>query len=250
MPKLNNRIETSLFRIHRPTSGKIIFISCEGQVTEEEYFGMISTIFSGIKSKIQFVSVMEEILSLPECDRTREQIQELTKTKPWQLVEKIDRFKEKEELRYDFSHHPEDEFWIVADVDENTNALNIEKWNKTLEECKLKNYGYAISNPFFEIWLLLHHVDVNEDDYKFAVTESHEYEKTPHFRERLRNDGQAPLLKGKHIESRHYNVKKIKDAILRAKILHNGKLECWPTNLGSTVYILMEKIIEIADSLN
>ena len=248
MPVISNRIETSLTKTKRPTSGKIIFISCEGQVTEEEYFEMISNLFSGIKSKIQFISVMEDILSIPSRHRTAEQTRELTKSKPWQLVEKIDKFKTNEENRYDFSNHPEDEFWIISDVDDNTNPINIQKWNQMLEDCSTKQYGCAISNPFFEFWLLLHHVDAEDSDFNFAVTNNHPYEKTTHYTERLTNDANAPLRQ-KHISSNHYNIEKVKAAINRAKTLHNGETQPWPSNLGSTVYLLLEKVVEIADSI-
>lgn len=248
MPVLTNRQETSLKRTVRPTSNKIIFISCEGQVTEETYFSMISDIFDGVKSKIRFISVMEEAVNTPPNMRTPEQQRELSKSMPWQLVEKIDKFKEQESAVYDFEHHPEDEFWIIADVDDHTNADNIIKWNQMLIDCNDKNYGYAISNPFFEVWLLLHHLEPNEEDNKYAVTDQHEYEKTSHFKERLREDAHAGLIDGKGINKNHYDISKIKKAINQAELLHN-KTEQWPHNLGSTVYLLLNKIVEIADSV-
>ncbi len=247
MPPLSNRLQTTLTKPLRPTSGKIIFISCEGQITEEEYFNIISTLFDSVKSKIKFISVMGDILSVAKRFRTPEQSRELTKSKPWQLVEKIDTFKDSNALKYDFANHPDDEFWIIADVDQNTNSDNIQKWEETLDDCDSKHYGYAISNPFFEIWLLLHHVDVAPNDFNFAVTNDQPYKPTNHFRLRLRHDGNAPLEKSKHPRKQDYTVDKVKDAISRAKALHAGETNRWPTRLGSTAYILLEKIIAIAD---
>ena len=248
MPALTNRKKISLKRTVRPTSDKIIFLSCEGQITEEKYFAMISEMFDGVKSKIKFISVMEEAVNTPTDMRTLEQQKELSKSKPWQLIEKIDKFKEKEASVYDFQNHPDDEFWIIADVDDHTNQKNIGKWNQMLSDCADKKYGYAISNPFFEVWLLLHHLEPNESDYRYAVTEQHAYERTDHFKNRLRTEARAGLVDGKGINKRHYNVDKIKTAIKRAEELHN-KEEEWPHNLGSTVYLLLEKIVEIADSI-
>ena len=45
------------------------------------------------------------------------------------------------------------------------------EFENAIQACDEKGYRYAISNPFFEIWLLLHHDDVNEEDRKYAVTE-------------------------------------------------------------------------------
>lgn len=245
---LTNRQETSLKRTVRPTSNKIIFISCEGQVTEETYFSMISDIFDGVKSKIRFISVMEEAVNTPPNMRTLEQQRELSKSMPWQLVEKINSFKEKQAEVYDFEHHPEDEFWIIADVDDHTNSSNLAKWNQMLSDCDAKKYEYAISNPFFEVWLLLHHLEPNEDDYKFAVTDQHQYEKTSHFKDRLREDANAGLIDGKGVNKACYDLSKIRKAISQAKQLHN-ETEKWPHDLGSTVYLLINKIVEISDSI-
>ena len=251
MDTLTHRIEPKLQRPTRPTSGKIIFISCEGQVTEEEYFKIVSNLFSNVKSKIQFVSVMEDILSIPAKFRTADQISELGKNKPWQLLEKIERFKEEKKDVYDFDKHPEDEFWIVSDVDENTNSVYVSKWNETLSNCDAKKYGYAISNPYFELWLLLHHVDAIADDHKYAVTDASPYDPTSHahFGKRLLDDASAPRV-SKHINAQHYDINKIKCAISRAKNLHNINESTWPKSLGSTAYLLLEKIIEVSDSYN
>ncbi|WP_310603095.1 RloB family protein [Anaerosporobacter sp.] len=245
--ELSNRrnfVPSTPYRKKRPSTAKIIFLSCEGAVTEEEYFSMISDMFHEAKSKIQFISVMEDAVNTLPKFRTPDQNKEISKNKPKQLVEKIDKFKNENNLKFDLDKHPDDEFWIIADVDDHTDDNNIDEWNEALATCEEKGYGYAISNPFFELWLLIHHVDVNEEDYKYAVTEEHHYEKTGHFRIRLRKDAKAQLKEQKHIVIKHYDREKVKNAIIRARDLHN-KAEKWPSNLGSTVYILLEKIQEL-----
>ncbi|MCD7855530.1 MAG: RloB family protein [Clostridiales bacterium] len=254
MPTLSNRTASTLTRTRRPKSDKIIVVACEGQVTEEEYFRFIQSILGGIKSKIIIKSINEDILSVDSSRRTFEQKSQLGQNKPWQLVKRLDEFKAEEESAYEFSKHPEDEFWIVADIDENTaNWDNNSKLEFALNACDRKNYHYAVSNPFFEAWLLLHHDDFNSDDYKYAVTDKHKYEKTDHFRYRLKSVG-APLINKKHIQPKHYNREKVKRAIKRARLLferetkhHKNQRLRYPHNLGSTVYKLLEEIIDISD---
>lgn len=83
------------YRLKRPSTSKIIFLSCEGSVTEEEYIEVLSQIYDGVKGRVQLISVAEdEVHTLPK-KRTREQNQVLGKSKPWQLVERINKFKEK-----------------------------------------------------------------------------------------------------------------------------------------------------------
>ena len=120
---------TTIYRTRRPSTSKIIFISCEGSITEECYFDIVSNIFSSIKSKIQFISVREDINRTPTHLRTKEQIKELGKSQPRQLMERIDQFKVNKESTYNFKKHPEDEFWIVVDVDHHTDVNYIDEWN-------------------------------------------------------------------------------------------------------------------------
>ena len=40
----------------------------------------------------------------------------LSKSRPLQLVERIEQFKEQKEQIYQFSQYPEDEFWIIISM--------------------------------------------------------------------------------------------------------------------------------------
>lgn len=256
MPLITSRIPFNYqnpYRAVRLAASKIIFLSLEGSVTEEEYFERISDLFREIGSKIQIISVAEDAVHTAPKRRAPEQTRMLSKVRPKQLVERIDQFKlEKDEI-YQFSQYPEDEFWIVTDIDKNWSNEIIsrtdqktyqDEWNEAIRMCQAKNYGYAISNPFFEIWLLLHHDIPNDADKGFAVTDIHAYEKTDHFRNRLRDLG-APLKDKKHIEPSHYDTEKVKYAISRAESLHLDKIDLCPKYFATTVYILLNKIVEM-----
>lgn len=160
MPLLKSRVPftpQNPYRVVRPKTSKIIFLSCEGSVTEEEYFGLISDIYSGIKSKIQFISVAEDVVfTAPKC-RTQEQVRMLSKVRPKHLVERIDQFKAEKDDIYQFEEYPEDEFWILTDVDQNWSSQVIDpqnaktykdEWDDAIAACDEKGYHYAVSNPF------------------------------------------------------------------------------------------------------
>ncbi len=232
------------FRTQRLKNSKIIFISCEGCVTEEEYFRCVQKLYNSVKTRIQIISVIEDVISTPPKKRTSEQIQLASKNRPLQLVRRIDQFKEKEDDMYQFALHPDDEFWVIADVDDHKSDLWIDEWNEALRDCREKSYGIAISNPSFEIWLLLHHDDVNDEDIKYAVTPSHSYEKTNHFRCRLRKLG-VPLRDKKHIRDSHYTMHKIEEAIRRAKALHINDSDVDVNYFATTVYKILEIIISM-----
>ena len=255
MLPLQSRIKTTgtvPFRTKRPESAKIIFLSMEGCVTEEEYFRCVSAIFSDIETKIKFISVADEAARTPYKGRTPEQNDMLSRVRPKQLVERIDTFKE-QNSDYQFEAYPEDEFWIVTDVDKNWSDEKVsptenktfkEEWGEAVAECREKGYSYAVSNPFFEIWLLLHHDQPSEKDKSFAVSDEHPYETTNHFRTRLSELG-APLRDKKHINSSNYSDEKIKIAIRRAEELHKDKEDLCPRYFATTVYLLLKKIVEM-----
>ena len=110
--------------------------------------------------------------------------------------------------------------------------------------CQEKGYGYAVSNPFFEIWLLLHHDQPTDEDKAFAVTDTHPYEKTGHFRERLK-ELRVPLKDKKHITFSDYDAEKVILAIKRARELHIDKQELSPKYLATTVYLLLQKVMDM-----
>lgn len=254
MPLITKRIPftpENPYRPQRPSTEKIIFLSCEGSVTEEEYFQIVTDVFSEIRSRIQFISVAEDEVHTRHNCRTQEQVELLSKTRPKQLVQRIESFKAKNAEKYEFEKYPEDEFWIVTDVDKNwsNTIINqgktlLDEWNEAIALCEEKNYNYAVSNPFFEIWLLLHHDDCSDEDKRYAVTDAHDYETTSHFRDRLRTL-KVPLKDKKHIKSDHYTKENIIDAITRARQLHILQDDLQPHYLATTVYILIEKITSL-----
>ena len=234
------------FRTVRPASDKIIFLSFEGEVTETEYFERVSDLLDAIKNKIYVISVSEDAVNTDVKYRTPEQVRLLSSGRPKQLVERIDRFKQNNDYKYEFDKHPDDEFWIVTDVDDNWSDLWIDEWNEAVNLCAERHYQYVISNPFFEIWLLLHHADATDEDKAFAVTDEHSYQPTTHFRQRLQELG-APLKKTKHIRTQDYSIENVKIATERAKNLHVDKADLAPHYFASTMYLLTEKLFALLD---
>lgn len=253
MPPITARVITATlhpYRTVKRTSSKIIFLSCEGSVTEENYIDLVANLFSDIESKIKMISVAEDATHTWPKRRTPEQNSMLGKNRPKQLVERIDQYKIDRESTFEFSKYPEDEFWIVTDVDKNWSSEEIpgsngktyiEEWNEAISMCRERNYCYAISNPCFEMWLLLHHDAVNDEDRRYAVTETHAFESTRHYQERLRVL-EVPLKDKKHISPEHYTVEKVDAAISRAKELHLDRTDFCPKYYATTIYLLLEKI--------
>jgi hypothetical protein len=118
-----------------------------------------------------------------------------------------------------------DEVWIVIDRDSwEENQLDaLYKWSQE-KEC----YGFALSNPSFELWLLLHFEEGNGVGSK---------------RECLQR------LK-KHLpgfDKARYDLNrfkdKVKDAVENAEQKDRPPCKKWPDRVGSTVYRLVKKLI-------
>jgi hypothetical protein len=118
-----------------------------------------------------------------------------------------------------------DEAWLVVDKDMWTDAQLQELlfWSNTSE-----NYGFALSNPKFEIWLLLHH-----EDSRGAISSQECSERLKRY---------IPNY-NKGIDIRKITDDMILRAIERARQKDTPPCNDWPHTTGTTVYRLVERII-------
>jgi hypothetical protein len=143
----------------------------------------------------------------------------------------------------EFRFKPTDEFWLIIDRDHWENIHNINFAN-LVQECKNENNFYlAMSNPCFEIWLLLHLKDIDE----FSSTEKQQIFDNPKIGSKKHYiDKVIEAIQGRGYDKspnpRVY-LPNIKIAIQRAKDL-NINDEDYPTQLGSHIYKIIEKLIK------
>lgn len=229
-------------RERRPSSSKIIFFSCEGPVTEEEYFKILSEkIFADISSKIYLISARNDFLQIPQEERTQEQVDEQNKSSPKYVLERLENFKKEKQNIYEFDKHPEDEFWLVLDVDDHTQPGKINEFKTVLQQCNDKVIQYAVTNPFFEFWLYLHHFEIDKDDFEHANRVGDDY-----FRKKMSDNGIVLTGNNHKIpKASDYAKENVALAVTRAKELHTNQTERWPSELGSHVYRLIEKFFEL-----
>lgn len=140
---------------------------------------------------------------------------------PLQLLKRMTHHLEREGLK------STDEAWLVVDKDQWTSEqlTQLHQWS-----LQRKNYGFALSNPKFEYWLLLHFED------GAAVASSRDCS------ERLTR--WIPEY-DKGIDSRKISQVQIENAICRAKKRDHPPCEDWPRTVGqTTVYRLVENILK------
>ena len=110
----------------------LIVIASEDTYAVKHYFSRFRT------RRVQFVVVpTEDGRSAPDA-----------------VIERLDEYKSRE------ATEDHDQFWLCIDKDHWADSGHIANLVQVLQHCKQKGYQVAISNPCFELWLLLHFEDV------------------------------------------------------------------------------------------
>jgi len=108
---------------------RLIIIAAEGEKTEKVYFEGLKEYYSNPRVHVE---VLYKLGSSSD---------------PTKVIKLLDTFRSIYNLRKDY-----DQLWLVIDVD----RWGIPKLVSVSQQCVQKCYHLAVSNPTFEIWLLLH----------------------------------------------------------------------------------------------
>ncbi len=203
---------------------KLYILSYEGTVTEKKYFADFR------KSDLFNNSGLIETIALKRpIERGSDPIN-------------VKRLLQEAKREYNFKKS--DEFWLIIDRD-HWETIHNHSFDNLVNDCKAENNFYlAMSNPCFEIWLLLHLKDSTEwtEEQKIAILENRKNSNTKNHIDIVLGD-----LQGKGYNKRPdpaiYNPLTL-TAIDRAKKLDNLN-ENYPTQIGTHVYKLIEKLLLI-----
>jgi hypothetical protein len=189
---------------------KLIVIASEGQRTEPKYF-------TDLKNKFLRSSLHVEIL-----DRF------VSASSPSHVLAHLNKFKTKYKLGRD------DELWMVIDVD----RWREEKLSDVAGKCRDKGFLIAVSNPCFELWLLLH---LDEFDHYNEEQKNRLFQNSQRFIEREIRQILGSFNKSNLDTSKFLPY--VENAVIRARILDINPNSRWPNSLGTRVYLLVEKIL-------
>lgn len=181
------------------TVKKVYLVATEGEKTEEIYFEMFRT--PEYRKNIQV-----EIVSARRGNSSPEAVMKRLKGKA-----------------RDMNLQSGDELWVVIDDDKRPKK----QLQVIVNECNKKDHYFcAISNPCFELWLLLHQKN----------------SKTPPTEKLCKKE--LDKLFGKSYDKTNYDISKlepyIKNAIAHAQQLDTTDI---PKEVGTGVYRLVEKLI-------
>jgi hypothetical protein len=190
----------------------LFVIAAESAKTEPKYFW-------GVQGKLHNSKIHIEVLERRDA----------THSSPSHVLSMLDSFSREYKIREG------DQLWLVMDRDPKS-------WREAAiaqiaRECHRKGYHLALSNPCFELWLLLHFEDVPSQDstrkkYLFAN------------RDQCLKAEIGKLVDGNisYIDNFYPQTEL---AIERAKSLDDRPASRWPSTLGTRVYRLLEILCAI-----
>lgn len=195
----------------------LIVIAAEGERTERRYFTDLASPMYYRNPRVHVAVVDRDTHA----------------SSPKHVIAALNNFKREYALR------TYDELWMVIDRD----RWSQQELSDIATQCVQKGYELAVSNPCFELWLLLHVKDINE----YSQQELEELEQN----ERI-DSGRTKLEKELSDICGGYNklrldtskyLPHVDTAIERARGLDSDPAHRWPHSLGTRVYLLAERVI-------
>jgi hypothetical protein len=228
---LQGRFETELCmpRKSRPldrTAGvlrdaSIIVVACEDTHATKQYFAKFRT------RRIQYKV-------LPTEDN---------KSSPGAVIERLDRY------RNDFAQEDGDELWVCIDADHWIHGNHQRELSRVLQECRQKEYGIAISNPCFEVWLLFHFTDIDDNLLRVILGKPPSSTVSSDDRDSLRCaefEGQVRKHAGSYTKTKLSNlgltVSQVKEATERARAGDSSTSDV-PMCPGTRIYRLIDSLL-------
>lgn len=199
---------------------RLIVIASEGKDTERIYFRALAKEYCNPRVHVH---ILERNIS------------EQNNSSPEHVLMQLNEFKAHYALERD------DELWLVVDRDRWTEAM----LSRVSSECSHDDFMHiSLSNPCFELWLLLHLIDA-------TTLDSEERGRWTDNRRKSKNlDPYLKVLLRQEMGAYHeaaYDADRlivhVEEAIKRARALDKTPGDWWPQTLGTRVYLLAESIM-------
>lgn len=197
-------------------SARLIVIAAEGRCTENIYFEALAELYNSRNVHIKVLHRQDD------------------NSAPGYVLEQLKLFEK------DYSLSDDDELWVVVDRDGWTEGILSHVAQECSQHALMK---FCLSNPCFELWLLLHLMDVSLLSEK-EKAELQANKKPPKGDSLLKKKLRAAL--GSYRESQYDTdllLPYLNEAIARARKLDVNLGDRWPQTLGTRVYLLAESII-------
>lgn len=202
---------------------KLLLIAVEGTHTERIYFELLSEQYKNSRIKVEVVK------------------RDGTRSSPDHVLDDLISHSDAYNLKM------KDEIFLVIDRDKWTSRM----LSEVQKSCFERNISLLVSNPNFELWLLLHIEDVSQlsDEEKKKIKENKRVGPQRNARkylEKTLSDKMDGYNKTGRTSIGKF-IPYVETAIENAKKPDPSDPECrrgWPCELGTHVYLVVEKILE------
>jgi hypothetical protein len=127
-------------------------------------------------------------------------------------------------------------------IDRDKQSWKIPEIDDVAQQCMQARFGFAMSNPAFEFWLLLHISDLTG----YTAATRQEFLDNHKTGNRTRVEAELLALLGTYNKSNinvdHF-LPNLQQAISAAEALDVNPNERWPNHLGSHVYKLIRRLL-------
>ena len=146
------------------------------------------------------------------------------KSSPEHVFERLETYLE------EFEIGPDDRLWFVSDTDHWAEPNHIQNFVRVIQLCRDKGIGVAVSNPCFELWLLLHFAEMPSSEMTC---------------EQLAEQIRATV--GNYNKTKIYNLPidgaAVANAIRRATAVNTGVGEI-PASMETRVHLIIDELID------
>ncbi|WP_417870111.1 RloB family protein [Vibrio furnissii] len=209
-----------------------VFVAYEGDDTEHCYFNAI---------KDELSRRFEKFVNFVPVEKSS------TKSQPEKVLEDLDSYLKKEKIKIDNKNRFA---FLVIDRDSHFDGTKARASYKAVKDCKSKNISVLCTTPCFELWLILHYVDVSleSDEYRAKLLENAKVSKDNRYIKVLYNstvkNGESVTQTVKRLNTAILNEEKLNQSIENKDLIPPDELQ---SNVGRIFNLLKENGISFGD---
>ncbi len=133
----------------------------------------------------------------------------------------------------EFDLHEFDQLWLALDTDHWASGNHKKTLANVLKVCQQQGIRVAMSNPCFDLWLLLHQTDIGQEEALASAADV-----AQRFRE-ARNE-----FNKRRLDPTHYTASSIVEAVKRAMRLDVAPEDWFPEAPCTRIYLIVEQAVE------
>lgn len=197
---------------------RLFVIAAEGSVTERQYFEGLRDreVIDPRRVRIEVIDSVDDTSSAPQ-----------------HVLARLDEFERRHRLNREL-----DQLWLVIDTDHWSASSHVSNLDQVIQQARHKGFHAAVSNPCFELWLLLHFTD-DVSGIDVAVQPRAAGRRCI---EILRNV--CGSYDKSNLQVERYTREGVVAAIDRARALDTAPEDRWPQTVGTHVYRLAHELLQ------